>query len=171
MSGITKGELATYYERYGPVVYRRARQLLGSDDEAKEAMQEVFLRVVASAAEFRNGSTPLTWMYRITTNFCINRMRQRRAHPVLADPAALDALAHGSEAGMVDRTAVLEVLSEVTDEVRRIAIHYYLDEMSMEEVATTVGASRNTVSKKLERFRRRALAMLGDRTRKVETPA
>jgi RNA polymerase sigma-70 factor (ECF subfamily) len=163
VSGITRDELAGYYERFGPVVHRRARALLGTDDEARDAMQEVFLKVVAGAAGFRHESAPLSWIYQITTNVCLNRIRQRRAHPVIADPAMLEALAHGGEAHTVDRAAVLHVLAALDDDVRRIAIHYFIDEMSMDEVALTVGSARNTVSKKLELFRRRALALLTER--------
>ena len=47
------------YQRYGSVVYRRARRLLGEDQAAKDACQEVFLRLFLALPEFDRAS-PVT---------------------------------------------------------------------------------------------------------------
>ena len=156
---IARDELAEAYARYGAIVLRRALTLLGNRDEARDAMQEVFVRVIEKHEQFRGDVPLLRWIYRITTNVCLNRRRQRRAHPVVDDPEAVLALA-GPGADWVDRATVIALLGRFDAVTQEMAVYYYLDEMSMEEVAETVGYSRKTVGKKLDRFRVRAQALL-----------
>lgn len=162
-AAIDRDTLADLYTRYGPAVFRRARVILRDEDEARDAMQEVFTRVLEKHATFRAEAPLLAWMYRITTNLCLNRLRQRRAHPVVEDPAAVDALARGDEATHVDGATVAALLDRTDALTQQIAVYYYVDEMTMDEVAEMVGYSRKTVGKKLERFRHRARALLADR--------
>ena len=141
---------------------RRARAILGSDEEARDATQEVFVRVAAHYEDRRSDVPMLRWIYRITTNLCLNLLRKRRTHPLVDDPArVLEIVSSGGH--REDRSAVMSVLGRVDETTRTIVVYYYLDEMSLEEVAETVGYSRKTVARKLERFRRRARAMLSDR--------
>jgi RNA polymerase sigma-70 factor, ECF subfamily len=53
-------------------------RLLGSRDEAKDAYQETFLRVFHSLGQFRRQSSFYTWIFRIATNVCFDRLRQRK---------------------------------------------------------------------------------------------
>lgn len=137
--------------------------LLRDRDEARDAMQEVFVKVVEQHARFRGDVPVLHWIYRITTNHCLNRLRQTKAHPVLADAAAIHLLPARQSSDGVDRMTVLALLASVDALTQAVAVHYYLDEMTTEEVAAVVGKSRKTVGKKLEQFRKRARAMLADR--------
>ncbi len=148
------------YRDYGPVVHRRARVLLGNDEEAKDAMQEVFVRVLAEHTTFRNDAPLLHWMYRITTNVCLDRLRKRRTHPTISDPEAVERLiaeTHTEE----DRRAIIQVLGRMDATTQTLAVHHYVDGMKMEEVAELVGLSRKTVGKKLASFREKAKKLLG----------
>lgn len=133
--------------------------LLGSDEEARDAMQEVFVRVISEHHTFSGEVPILRWMYRITTNLCLNRLRKRKTHPVVEDAGAVLRLIDAGR-DQVDRHAVIQVLGTMDELTQRIAIYYYLDGMKMEEVAEIVGYSRKTVSKKLESFRTKARRML-----------
>ncbi|MCC7380353.1 MAG: sigma-70 family RNA polymerase sigma factor [Deltaproteobacteria bacterium] len=157
---IDRDTLAGLYRDYGPVVYRRARSLLASDEEAKDVMQEVFVRVISSGDGFRGEGPVLHWMYRITTNICLNRLRSRRRHPAVSEPEAiLRQLADPHDA--VDRHAVVEVLGRMDQLTQTLAVHHYVDGMKMEEVADLVGVSKKTVGRKLARFREKARRLLG----------
>jgi RNA polymerase sigma factor (sigma-70 family) len=75
---IERDTVEALYRAYGSAVERRARALLGNDAEASDAVQDVFIRVLQCYCEFRGESSPMTWLYRITTNLCLNRLRDRR---------------------------------------------------------------------------------------------
>lgn len=118
------------------------------------------MRVAAEYDQFRGEAPILRWIYRITTNLCLNRIRERRTHPVVGDSDAILSRVEGRSADGVDRTTVIEILRRMDALTQRIAVYYYIDEMNMDEVAETVGCSRKTVGRKLERFRKKARAMV-----------
>ena len=67
-------------------------RMLGSIDDADDAVQETFIRVWQSWHSFRQDSSFQTWVYRIASNLCLDKLRQakRRTRPVdLSDPAVL----------------------------------------------------------------------------------
>ena len=72
-------DLDALYRTYAPMVLRRARRFFDAQ-EAEEVVHEVFLRAVEKAHTFRAEASPSTWLYQMTTNHCLNRLRnsQRR---------------------------------------------------------------------------------------------
>jgi RNA polymerase sigma-70 factor (ECF subfamily) len=63
------------FERYGAMVYRRCAAILRSDEAARDAVQEVFLRVIERRRQFRGDSAPGTWLYAIATLHCLQQLR------------------------------------------------------------------------------------------------
>ena len=89
-------DIRELYETYGRSVYRRCQYLLRNDEDAHDALHEVFIKVVERYDTFRGESSPLTWLVRIATNHCLNLLRSRRAkwrdrlqQTVTIDPADL----------------------------------------------------------------------------------
>lgn len=77
--------LDVLFHRHGALVYRRALQLLGQPDAAEEAVQEVFIRAMRAGDRFDPRARPSTWLYRITTNYCLNQIRDARRRRELID--------------------------------------------------------------------------------------
>jgi RNA polymerase sigma-70 factor (ECF subfamily) len=159
----TRAEL---YRVYGPLVLRRARALLGDEHAAHDATHDVFVRVLASLAEFRAESSPVTWLYRVTTNHCLNVLRGRLRRPEVGtspgvDPSVEDAVS-------VDERLTLDaVLARVPEHLREVAVYYYLDQMSHEEIAQVMGVSRRTVGNRLCEFHSAARLAAGEVTKVV----
>jgi len=72
--------------------------LLRDEQAALDAMQEVFIRALRAGSEFRSDASPMTWLYRITTNYCLNAIRDNarrgellRAHAVPVEEKPLSA--------------------------------------------------------------------------------
>ena len=159
----TEQEIAELYERFAHVVFHRARSILGSDEAAQDAVQETFARVIRNWEQFRGEASPLTWMYRITTNWCLNQVRNRRTHDGKHVANKEDIVGEGvawlrpaSEAEVVRR-----LLEDADDETRRIVIHLFFDDMTREETAAMVGLSVPTVRKRLNQFLARARRAMG----------
>ena len=143
------------YRKYGHSVLRRARQILASDDEAAEVLQELFTSLVARPEQFDGRSAPSTYLYAATTHACLSRLRNRRNRDRLineqvrpwttaVDPRSAEAI-----------PMVRDVLAQLTDEEARAAVYHYLDGMSHAEIAEVLGCARRTVGKLLERLARR----------------
>ncbi|MFT5684868.1 MAG: RNA polymerase sigma-70 factor (ECF subfamily) [Myxococcota bacterium] len=159
----TEQDIAELYDRYAHVVYLRAFRITGNEELANDAVQETFARVIRSWETFRGESSPLTWMVRISTNWCLNQIRNKRGrsdklnhhrHDIVGD--GVDELVFNEDADRIRR-----LLSEADEETRRIVVHIFFDDMTREETAAMVGLSVPTVRKRLRRFISRSRQTLG----------
>jgi RNA polymerase sigma-70 factor (ECF subfamily) len=72
------------FQRYSGRVYRQAMALLGNAAEAEEIVQDVFLTLYTKAGTFRGEAGLTTWLYRLTANASLSRLRWRRRHQEVA---------------------------------------------------------------------------------------
>ena len=66
------------YRRYGPMIMRRCRQLLSDEEQALDATQDVFVQVLQHRRRLED-TYPSILLYRIATNLCLNRIRDRKS--------------------------------------------------------------------------------------------
>ena len=151
---IERSEIAALYEQYGPALFRRARGLLGSDDDAHEVVQETFLQFWRGRSRFRRESSPFTFLYRITTNLSIDRLRRRKTAGFQMNYN--DELMH-REASTIARieaaSELTEALAGLDDEMVTIAVMSHVDGLTQEEIAESLGLSRRTILKRLKKFK------------------
>ncbi len=67
------------YREYGPVVYRRCVRLLGDRESARDATQEVFVKLLREERLVGDGDDVLPWIYRVPTHHCLNLRRDGAA--------------------------------------------------------------------------------------------
>jgi RNA polymerase sigma-70 factor (ECF subfamily) len=152
---VKRADVQALFERYGPQVYRRARHLLGSHEEAEEATQEVFLRALRSGEGFEGRSQVSTWLYSITTHHCLNQIRNRSRRRELWDATVAPGDLTPARFGADPQALLLlrQLLAEVPDERwATAAVYVHVDGMSHEEAAEVLGVSRRTVGNLVERF-------------------
>ena len=75
---MTRDELIDAYRGFGAVVFRRCRQILGNEQDGRDASQEIFERCLRRCNELRPGPELLAWLYRVSTNLCLDRLRTQR---------------------------------------------------------------------------------------------
>lgn len=143
---------ARLYRDYGPAVYRRCLRLLRNREAAQDATQEVFMRLVRNMARFEERGDALPWIFRVTTNHCLNVRRDagRRGTDVL--PPDLEADERSAAESLPDRCLAQELLHRFDPVTQAVVVGTYVDGMEREEVAAVVGISKRTVSRRLERF-------------------
>jgi RNA polymerase sigma-70 factor, ECF subfamily len=139
--------------RYGPMVLRRCRQLLRDENEALDACQDVFVRVL-ERRERLDARYPSSLLYRIATNVCLNRIRDR-ARRSMPGEERLHAIACAeSPAGHSDARMLLDWLFDRhPDSSRTIAVLHYVDGLTLEQVAAETGMSISGVRKRLRKLR------------------
>ncbi len=148
-------QLREFYELYAHRVFDRCRYLLRNDEEAEDAMHEVFIKAQKNLGSFRGDASPLTWLTRIATNHCLNVIRAKKAawhdrfkQEVQSAPKSDDAGARHTEA-----TQILSLcLSRVDAEIAEVATYYFVDEMTQKEITELVGISAPTLRKRLRLF-------------------
>jgi RNA polymerase sigma-70 factor, ECF subfamily len=148
----TRAALRELYTTYGGSVYGRCQYLLRDKTKAEDAMQDVFAKALSHWTEFRNDSSPLTWLIRIATHHCLNVQRAERApwHQRFARQERARNEGHGGPQLLEDRDTVRKLLDKLDVETQQAAVHYFVDEMTLDEVATLLGRSVPTVRKRLE---------------------
>src|SRR3954469_5465406 len=148
---VVRGLLAEIYEKHAAGVYARCRYLLRDDDEAKDALQEVFAKALRALSDFRSAASPTTWILRIATHHCLNLHRSRRA--AWRDELVALGKDRRVESEPPERRELVRVLlGAAPEEAQEAAVLYYVDEMTQAEIAQELGRSLPTVRKWLRHF-------------------
>jgi RNA polymerase sigma-70 factor (ECF subfamily) len=138
------------YRRYGPMVLRRCRRLLGDEDEALDVAQEVFVRLLQQRRRL-SAEYPSSLLFRIATNLSLNRLRDQRRRPVLPGDEALHRIAVRED---LDAPLLLDRLFRRHPEsTRTMAVLLHVDGMTLEQVARECGLSVSGVRKRLRGLR------------------
>lgn len=155
----TEIDIEALYRDYGDLVYGRCRTLLGNDADAQEVAQEVFIRLMRYADGFRGEARPSTYLFKITTTTCLNRIRTRKRRreeiveelpPTASNDTLLDDL---------ELRQLLEVLLVGADErTQACIVYHYVDGMTHREVGEVLGISGAAVRKRIAKFRDRVRA-------------
>lgn len=154
------GQLIEAYQ--GPV-YNLAYRMLGNSGEAEEAAQEAFIRAYTRLDSYDPTHKFSTWLLSITSNFCIDQIRKRRAvllsidEPLPPHPALHSDNSKGPEAAFVAQEReelVQNLLSELPEEYRQAVVLRYWYDMAYEEIAEVQKTTVSAVKSRLFRARR-----------------
>jgi RNA polymerase sigma factor (sigma-70 family) len=146
-------DVESYYQRYGPMVFRRCRRLLRSEESGMDAMQEVFVNLIRHQHRLAE-QAPSGLLLRMATNVCLNRLRaSKRATLEPAD--LLDQIARSSddESSSIARLVLRTLFRREPESSRTIAVMHLVDGLTLEEVAAEVGMSVSGVRKRLRKLR------------------
>jgi RNA polymerase sigma factor (sigma-70 family) len=149
-------ELRDLYERYASLVFRRCLSILHSDDEAWDATQDVFMKLMAFLPKIRNRSAIYSWLLSTSTNLCISMLRRKKG-------VEFDECFHSIENDRLseDKRLILrEIITKLflpwDKKIRDVVIFSYIDEYSQKEIAQLTGLGESTIRKYLTRFKREA---------------
>ncbi len=143
-------DIQSLYQRYAPMVHRRCKALLRQDEEALEAMQDVFVEV-CRRADTLNVQSPSSFLYRTATNVCLNRIRSKKRRPQDANTELVERIANAPTAEERSLSAVVleRVFARELPNTKEMAVMHLIDGMTLEEVANEVGLSVSGVRKRL----------------------
>ena len=158
---MTVFDVEAMYRRYGPMVLRRCRSLLNDEEQALDAMQDVFVQVLRSKDSLRP-DYPSSLLYRIATNTCLNAIKRRkRGHDGGGEQALENLPGPDDPAGRTLDACLLEQLFDAEKPgTRFIAETYYLQDATLAETAQETGLSVSGVRKRLLSLRARSLRLM-----------
>jgi RNA polymerase sigma-70 factor (ECF subfamily) len=139
------------YRSHGHLVLRRARAILGNETDAQEALQEVFASLLRAPDSLRSAEAVVAWIYRATTHYCLNLLRNRRTGLRLLEgrvAPSVTAVVSGPAEALAE---LRRVLAQLPADVAAAAVYHHLDGMTHAEVAGLIGCSRRQVGYLLER--------------------
>lgn len=164
---------------YQQKVYALSYRYMGNEEDAYDMAQESFIKAYRSLKSFKGDSSFGTWIYRITTNVCLDeiRRRKRRVVPLSLDEplATLDGNEVEKEIADSSLTAdriyeqkefseyLQKLLNEMKPEHKTAIILRDVMELSYEEIAAVLNCSIGTVKSRINRARGVLQKKLGDR--------
>ena len=144
---------AALFHEYKNLVYKTAYLMLGSADDAEDALQEVFIQVHRSLSTFQSSKGAFTtWLHRITVNHCLNRQRKRRLSVLSLDavsPLSLTRHSPSFESRLAEEEAVQQTLSRLSEKQRAVVILRYYWDLSYAEMSQILDIPVGTVKSRL----------------------
>ncbi|MCL2479972.1 MAG: sigma-70 family RNA polymerase sigma factor [Treponema sp.] len=151
-------DIEACYTRYAPMIFRRCMGILRNEDEALDAAQDVFVKLLTHQNTL-HGQFLSSLLYIMATNTCLNLLRQRkRQGSVNQDPEPLFPAIQDREYEKIEARILMDALMEQESEsTRAICFLYHGDGMSLKEIGKLMGLSVSGVRKRLTTFKARAI--------------
>jgi len=157
---------AEIVDLYKDKLYHLAYRMSGNRQEAEDVVQETFLRVFRSLDRYDANQKFSTWIYRIATNLCIDRLRKRRAvYSLDAESPDRDGLDGYAMLPSDDRTPESELLLSETQRLiheaiatlpvkyKSVMILRYLQDLSLQEISDVLDMPVTTIKTRVHRGR------------------
>lgn len=156
--------LRRHYDR----VHAVCRRIAGATRDADDATQEAMIRIARGLASFDGRSSFSTWAYRIATNTALDELRKRNRRPQLhvvdddEAPEQVDAIAHRSVEGVVDRLVIDRAMADLPEDYRLAVVLRDVADLDYDEIAEVLDVPIGTVKSRIARGRARLVRELGN---------
>ncbi|HXG77553.1 MAG TPA: sigma-70 family RNA polymerase sigma factor [Gaiellaceae bacterium] len=157
-------------------VYRVARRLVGTREEAEDLVQETYARAFRGWRTFTPGTNMRAWLFRILTNLNVDRGRRAQRSPAtqpleesdyylankLADAAGEDVLEQDVVVERLSQDSVVKALSEIAPQFREVVVLVDIGDFTYADAAQILDIPIGTVMSRLHRGRRALKAKLAE---------
>jgi RNA polymerase sigma-70 factor, ECF subfamily len=166
----------TVVREYGGRMLAAARRLVGTEEDARDAVQEAFLAAFRSIQSFAGAARLSTWLHRIVVNAALMKLRSRRRRredsiedllPRFRDdgcwsesPATWDMPSDGVLERRETRAVVRRAIERLPASYRTVLMLRDIEELDTDETATALGTTRNAVKIRLHRARQALKTLL-----------
>lgn len=169
MRGNDPGIFEEFVRRYQRRVYFTALRLVGGRDDALDVAQEVFLKMWRTASTLKKDVHLERWVYRVTVNTCIDRLRQRRRYetPLVPDNVILLSLVekgmgpHEHARLLEEMKEVKTALEQLTERQRSVFVLRHFQNLKLSEIAGILNAPLGTVKATLNQTLCKLRSLLG----------
>lgn len=144
------------YEKYYDRVFAIARGILLDSDEAADSVQEIFTLVYKNLPRFDRRSKFSTWLFRIAVNRSIQQARKLKFKKKQTElDSFVDSIPDREPSAEHNDPRVNEAMIQLHPNDRAILTLFYWDELSLQEIADSIGCSSNAAKTRLFRARER----------------
>jgi RNA polymerase sigma-70 factor (ECF subfamily) len=150
------------YQRYATKVFGKCISILKDYDEAKDAVQDIFVKIMTNLVNFGERAQFSTWIYSITYNYCIDVIRKKKKEKTLF-PEDIERAPDVPEEDVPDEF-LLEmevkhlkaVLEDLPTGDRMILLMKYQDDMSIRDISEVLKKTESAVKMKIKRAKHKA---------------
>jgi len=147
-------DIDAYYRKYGPMVYRQCFRILRNEENALDAMQDVFVQVLRRQKTITH-KAPSSLLYTIATNVSLNWLRKEKRKAETADDQILLSIAgYDDHVGRTeDRTFLDGIFAREKESTKTIAVLHYMERLTLKETAEQMEMSVSGIRKRLRKLR------------------
>jgi RNA polymerase sigma-70 factor (ECF subfamily) len=167
-----KGDIESFEKlisSYQKKVFNIAFGMMHNHDDAYDISQEVFIRVFKSIRKFKGQSSFSTWLYRITTNACLDELRKRKNNKNIISIDQEIQLEDGEVFRQIEddgptpelvaernelREIIKEAISKLSDEHKEVIVLRDIQGFSYDDIADIIKCPQGTVKSRINRARR-----------------
>lgn len=146
--------------RWERPIFALAYRVIGREEEARDVVQETFLRAFRGIGNFRGQAKFSSWVYRIALNLCRDWIRRERRAPILPTPEGVDVIELAAEQGPVESIedlvarndlskVVADLMTRLPEEQRTAIVLKEYHGMTFQEIADLQGVPLSTVKTRL----------------------
>ncbi|REE24342.1 RNA polymerase sigma factor [Winogradskyella pacifica] len=170
IEAISQGDTKAYaqlVDHYKDMVFSLALSMLKHREEAEEVAQDTFIKVFRSLNRFKGDSKFSTWIYRVTYNTCLDRIKKNKKHynDVEIDTFTFNKIStidNALDLMIKEEKSVLikKCIDKLPEETSTLLMLFYFEDLSLDEIAMIVNIETNTVKVKLFRARKKLAVIL-----------
>jgi RNA polymerase sigma factor (sigma-70 family) len=140
------------YEQYGFLIHRTCMRILGSEDDAKDAVQAVFLKLLEQYASIHDKEKVVPWIFNAAKNHCFNQLRYNKKFAGAYDADETPGI-DGFDEKISAHELIRLVLGSHGKRVRDAVYYTYAEQFDQREIGKLTGQSPATIRRNLKRFK------------------
>jgi RNA polymerase sigma-70 factor (ECF subfamily) len=158
MQAVGRGDLLAFEQvvlRHQKGAWSIARRFLGDATEAEDVAQEAFLRILEASPRYRPTASFRTYLYRVVTNLCLDRVEKKRPQylETLPETASSDPSPADVFAARERHEAVRAALETIPPRQRAVIVLRHFEGLSIQEIACITKTTPKAVERLLARAR------------------
>jgi RNA polymerase sigma-70 factor (ECF subfamily) len=159
-----QGDVAAFeslYRTHAQAIYALCWRMTGDERDARELLQDVFVRAWERLTTFRGQSSLATWLHRLGTNVVLERMRVGKREALrMIDAESAEPETPGSDRDADTRMDLDRALTTLPSGARTVFVLHDIEGYSHDEIATMTGIAPGTARAQLWRARRALMRLL-----------
>lgn len=145
-------------QQYGDLLYRMSLSIVGNSADAEDMVQDTLVTWLSETHDFPDEAHEKQWLVKVVRNNSLMLIRKRKNRDRILSEQAKVSVGRDADYG------ILDVLYTLPDKYKAVLLLFYVEEYSVEEIATVLKKSVSAVKMRLKRGRE----MLSERYREKE---
>jgi RNA polymerase sigma-70 factor (ECF subfamily) len=140
------------------------RRVMANDADTDDATQEALIAICRGIVRFDGRSSFSTWLYRVTTNACLDELRRKGRRPIAMerDALPLPAVTAGFADDVADRLALDDALAQLSPDFRVAVVLRDVCQLDYEEIGDVLSIPPGTVRSRIARGRAHLARLVGE---------
>lgn len=148
-------------DTYGDLMYRMSLSIVGNREDAEDMVQDAILIYLKEAPDFPDEAHEKQWLVKVVRNESLMLVRKNRNHERILSDWTKVSVGKDADYGIMD------ALMSLPEKYRSVLVLFYVEEYSIEEIATVMGKTASAIKMRLKRGRE----MLSERVKNVRGEA